>query len=668
MLLPISLCSMAIDELLLLGPNRYRGRQLQFPVADDFFPVVTLSLAQVQEYEAQVQELAAKALQACLEHEAHAAGFGEDQDKRWHEVAREADLTTSRRKQRTLCATRTSGRVTGDFRRFVDFFSAETSAQLFAWNQFFYGCAVDAAVLCSLNLRVPQQQASLGIKWRCLQPSRLTRKRDECFLEYVAFQKDSQRRDVAVIVHLPIEIPECPPLPREMKTKREKTTTATVVRAADSHPGATQLFMLSQCDSRGLAASSKYCRKLLRALKDVSLCADAKHIAAAISSSALLDQTSRLGETQGLGETMRPWVPKRIRAECTICARSFRAGHRRHHCHLCGDVFCSKCLVRRAAIRQKTSDSNAATNQRTFRVVQTRFCKMCVTRSREEDEESLMQQHLAATQNSRDSSRSSTLPRQSQTSSRSSTLPRYSQCSSRSSSLARHSQPRQIDGPRRSTTWTDETRASWWSEAESDTDSWKSASCRFSTASRNFSAAPTVRSSVGSEYSLPGRSSFVAVQALETATEFVPERIEEELGKRSSIVEVIDTKDMVPESELQRQLRSQQPPTASATAELGFGELRDTVRTRYMSTPVAPSPVLSHSNCRRTRSTDQGQAPHSTRSLDQCLAEQHELLRQVLSASRGLRPEGAGQVDANAAVTSCLYHRDVGHDDGVYEL
>jgi hypothetical protein len=625
---------------------------------------VSLSLSQVQDYQAQAEELAAKAMESCRDHESRVAGFGREDEQRWQDVARDTDLAIVRRKQGALAITRTFGTVTGDFRRFVGFFTSETSEQLFAWNQFFFGCAVDAAVLCNLDVAKSDKQATLGIRWTCMQPSVLTRKRDECFLEYIVFQKDDQGRDAAVMVHMPVDIPECPPLPSELKTKREKITTVTVVRASDSHPNATQVFSLSQCNNKGLTASTKYCKKLLRALKNVSLSADAKHIASTVSAPGFVEQ-SRLGEPLAMGDTIRPWVPTGIRSGCTSCSRPFRAGHRRRHCQMCGDVFCSKCLVRRAGIRQgKSGFSNYVnmTNQRTFRVVQALFCKVCVTRSREEDAEAVQEQ-VEATRRSVASSKSSSLPRRS--SMGSSSHPQSSHSSTPTSS-------KPTDAPRRSATWIEESRASWWSESESDTCSWKSGSNRFSSISRNYSAAPTARSSLSSEYSI-SRNSFMAAQSFETPREIDDERVEDRIDERSSIYEVIDTKDMVPESEHQKQLRSQQSSaseTDSADEDFlsGFPNT-DTVRARYTSTPVAPTFLPPRPTARRTRSTDQGENASSSKSLDQCLAEQNELLKQVLSASRGFNPEVQTRVKTPSVSSSIQEDDDDdSHDDGVYEL
>ncbi|KAJ8548708.1 hypothetical protein ON010_g10963 [Phytophthora cinnamomi] len=388
-----------------------------------------------------------------------------------------------------------------------------------------------------------------------MQPSVLTRKRDECFLEYIIFKKDDQGRDAAVIVRKPVDIPECPPLPHELKTKREKVTTVMVVRASDMHPNATQLFMVTECENKGLTASTKYCKKLLKALKDVSLSADAKRISTTISTPGFVEQ-SRRGEPQVFGDNIKPWVPTGIRNSCTSCTRPFRAGHRRRHCQLCGDVFCSKCLVRRAGIRQeKNAITNyiAMANQRTFRVAQTLYCKVCVTRSREEDAEALQEQTEGA-RRSLASSKSSSVPHRS--SMGSSTQPRNSRCSTPTSSAQRSSLAQQPDVARRNATWIEENRSSWWSENDSETGSWKSGSGRFSNISRNYSGAPTVRSSLSSDYS-HGRNSFMAVQSLQTPREVDNEQGDDRIDeRRSSIYEVIDTKDMLSESELRRRKHS----------------------------------------------------------------------------------------------------------------
>ncbi|CEG49768.1 conserved hypothetical protein [Plasmopara halstedii] len=644
--------------------SSHQGGKLQFPLPDDYFPPVSLTLAQVQQFHTQVEELAIDAMESCRDHENRVAGFSIADDKQWQDVTRDSDLSIVRRKQGSLTITRTFGTVMSNFRRFVDFFSSETSEQLFAWNQFFFGCAVDAVALCSLNINKSAKHATLGIKWTCIQPSMLTRKRDECFLEYITYKKDDQGRDVAIIVRTPVDIPECPPFPHELKTKREKVTSVMVVRKADLCPDKTQIFMLSKCEHKGLTATTKFCKKLLRAFKDVSLSADAKKIA---TSPGLAEQSYAGGDPYSIGDGIRPWVPPAtIQQGCTDCSRTFRAGRRRRYCQLCGDMFCSKCLVRRAGIRQEKNGTNnqiPMTSQRTFRVAQSLFCKVCVGRTREEDPEPILE-HAETTRSSVVSSKSSQATRRS-----SLTKSQIPKSSTPTSSVSRSSLSYQKDAPRRSATWIEEHRNSWWSENESDTCSWKSGSSRFSTISRNCSGAPTVRSSFSSEYSY-SRNSFLAVQSLETPCEIDADRINDCIDERSSIYEVIDTKDMTPESEHQKQLRSQQSSASVCTDSTDDGEHHDGIRNRYTSTPIAPTFLPPHSNiARRTHSTDQNDNAGSSKSLEQCIAEQNELLQQVLSASRGFSPDVRARVKASSAGQSTDDDDDdEGHDDGVYEL
>ncbi|TDH69237.1 hypothetical protein CCR75_008501 [Bremia lactucae] len=635
---------------------RYQANKLQFPLPDDYFPPVSLSLSQVQQYLAQAKDLAAKAMELCRDHENLVAGFGIADDMHWQDVASDMNLLIERRKQGPLTITRTFGTVQGDFRRFINFFSSETSEELFAWNQFFFGYAVDAVALCNLSAENLDKHATLGIKWTCMQPSVLMRKRDECFLEYIVFQKDGQGRDAAVIVRKPINIPECPPLPNELKTKREKITTVMVVRESDTCSDETQLFMISKCDHKGLSASTKYCKKLLRALKNVSLSADAKRIATNICSPRCLEHPSGTDEPSGMNESIRPWVPTSVHRGCKSCSRPFRAGRRRRFCHRCGGVFCTKCIVQRAGIRHEKNtvgSCKSMASQRTFRVAQAHFCMLCVDICREGAMEAIQDQ-ADTVRSSVASCKSSPVHRRSSIDSL--TQPRSSKSSTPTSSVPHSFISHQADVPRHSATWSEENRNSWWSENESDACSWNSGSSRFSSISRNCSGAPTVRSSFSSEYSI-SRNSFMAVQSLETSCEIDTSQIDHCIDERSSIYEVIDTKDMMPESELQKQLQSQQSSLANSN-DSQFTS--DTVRNRYTSTPMAP--IFLPTTSRRTRSAALNENAIPPKSLNQCIAEQNELLQQVLSASRGFTP------NLRPSASQSINEFDDIPDDGVYEL
>ncbi|KAI9907258.1 hypothetical protein PsorP6_016110 [Peronosclerospora sorghi] len=633
--------------------NDHRPGKLQFPLPDNYFAPVNLSLSQAQAYQAKVEKMVTNAIKSCRAYESQVVGSGVREEKGWEDVARDTNLSIMRRKQDAITFTRTFGTVAGDFRRFIDFFSSGTSDELFAWNQFFFGCAIDAAVLCKLALDKSAKQASLGIKWTCLQPSVLTRKRDECFLEYIVFKKDDQGRDVAVIVRLPVTIPECPPLPNELKTKREKITSVTVVRASDTLPSATQVFQLSQCDNKGLIASTRFCRKFLRALKDVARSADAKRIACAISFPGHQEQSRVEAESLNPGSSVRSWVPSAGNQQgCSSCTRPFRGAHRRRQCQMCGDVFCSKCLVQRASIRQQKNvftNSVTGSNQRTFRLAQLLFCKVCVNRSREE------------------AMPVSPTPMMTTRCSPASPAPSSLYCSSSIGSSTQPASstlvPENLDAPRRSATSVEKNRMSWLSETDSDTN-WESRSSTLSSISRNYSVAATVRSSLSSEYSL-GRNSLQAMQSLSSSHECDTERADDRIDERCSIYEVIDTKDMVPE----KQLRHQSESMSMHNDDDFFTNFSNTVRARYMSTPLAPTTLPSNTRAsRRTRSTDvTDKQSVSSKSLDQCIAEQNELLQQVLSASGYNVQLKARTTASSVPKRSCEDDYD-NHDESTYDL
>ena len=42
-------------------------------------------------------------------------------------------------------------------------------------------------------------------------------------------------------------------------------------------------------------------------------------------------------------ESRRYWMPDSLSLECAMCTSKFTSFRRRHHCRVCGQVFCSKC-------------------------------------------------------------------------------------------------------------------------------------------------------------------------------------------------------------------------------------------------------------------------------------------------------------------------------------
>ncbi|KAG1691980.1 hypothetical protein DVH05_025959 [Phytophthora capsici] len=340
------------------------SKENAFPLPDGYFPDVQLSALQVLELEEKMK-LAVK--NALADYDVHEAmGPSPSYSAGWKTLGKVGDLVTVRQNgDAAVCQCRIFGRIGGDYRNFLNFFYAETSSQLFAWNQFMYGNAVDAAILKNIHTSSSgKPHLYLGIKWTCLQPFALVKKRDTCFLEYMAFTKDLRGRDVGVRVNMPLTLPECPPLPDKMKTKRMEMLIVSIVRPTEGDPHSTELFLMSQNNFAGFAVPGFYFKRLMAKMNDMSIWVDSKLIS-----------------IHGMMKS-NCWVDKKSRAECSLCARGFSTTRRRQHCRLCGEVFCRQCLIYRGA---RAGDGGGDSSQKTFTVVQTKFCRGCVAKVRDLD-------------------------------------------------------------------------------------------------------------------------------------------------------------------------------------------------------------------------------------------------------------------------------------------
>ncbi|OWZ18522.1 hypothetical protein PHMEG_0007369 [Phytophthora megakarya] len=344
---------------------------VKFPLPDGYFPPVKLTPVEIDGYQQRVEIIMKNALAEYNLHEA--MGARPDYGSRWTVVGNVEHLTAIREvdPSRAVEASRVFGRVDGDFHNFIDFFYSTTSQEVFAVNQFMFGYAVDAAVLCNIHTKESQKpHIYLGMKWVCLQPSTLSRKRDMCFLEYLIYTKDLQSRDVGVRITLPLLLDECPPLPDKMKTRRIHSHTVTIVRATSDNADSTQIFMTSEVDMYKGSNSSSIAtfKKMMTTLSSMALFADSKRI----SMQGMLDR--------------RSWAPKKASANCTVCNRKFSTTRRRQHCRLCGEVACRRCMITRDA---PMIDDGTPSTPRTFQVVKTVFCKACMGKVRGSDVKSV---------------------------------------------------------------------------------------------------------------------------------------------------------------------------------------------------------------------------------------------------------------------------------------
>ncbi|KAF4131339.1 FYVE zinc finger domain-containing protein [Phytophthora infestans] len=601
-----------------------RNDSKAFPLPDDFFPDVKLTEEQILNYEMQVEEIVRNAL---LEYDRHEAkGAYPIYSAPWVPVGSEGPLTAIRKESTeglTNSEFRLFGCIQGDWRNFINFFYAETSEELFEWNQFMYGYAVDAVVLKNIHTRDSgKPHEYLGLKWTCLQPSSFGRKRDNCFLEYLTYTKDELGRSVGVRVTLPVEIDECPDLYRSLRVKRIKTHNVAIVRPAGSSSEATQLFVMSENDFAGLSVSAKNFKKFMRIYNDMALFVDSKHIL----KQGMICKTN--------------WMPNNSRKACTNCQLPFNAAtRRRSHCRLCGDIFCNHCLI----VRNVPRDQNGAPKSRTFQVVKSRFCKACLSRVRRESDTVHLTRSAVA-------------------------------CGSSDTSISNGNNVNNDSKKLRKAVSNTSDRSNlgqeWWDDIASESDWSETDSEDASKASLNASGRSRLASSLSSSQSswtttCPDDTlddmSFVAtldvidddVAILDEKPQSSKSRLHKKLSysgrysmsrrhstrKQQSqpsvetheVTEVIDTTDMMTMSELRRQSRAR---TTGVVAPSRKYSKRRSGRESLLLSSSGPS--------RRLSRDEPANRFRSSRSISQCLAEQEELLRCMLSVSRVHSNPGVG--------------------------
>ncbi|EGZ26503.1 hypothetical protein PHYSODRAFT_308304 [Phytophthora sojae] len=588
----------------LAGASVSRNDTKTFPLPDDFFPEVKLTDEQVRSYEKQARKILHNALAEYERHELKGANpiYGEP----WVVVGSEGPLTAVRQETPEGLAKsqfRLFGRIHGNYRNFMDFQYAETSRELFEWNQFMYGYAVDAVVLKNIHTRSSRMAHEyMGIKWTCLQPSSFGRKRDNCFLEYLAYTKDELGRDVGVRVTFPMSIKECPDLYRRLRVKRVKTHTVTIVCPSSSSSDATQLFIMSKNDFAGSSVSARNFRKLMRIYNDLPYQLDSKYILR----QGMMCKTN--------------WMPDDSRKACTNCQLPFNAAtRRRSHCRLCGDIFCHHCVISRNVPRNHRGDAES----RVFQVAKTNFCKACLSSVRRSSlagfARACSTTHASSAQKVRSESNGRTLRK----------------------AHSNSTEPRQD--------WWDDTSSQWSESDWSETDSDDKASLNASDISVRSLLASSLSSSQSSwtsraENGLDKEDMLPFVTTLDVIDDDVavlgenPRHSKSRLRKTLSmsgrysmsrrysarrqqadpqeVTEVIDTTDMMPMSEYRRQSRA---TTGAALPPRKYSK-RSSGRESLLGSS-GPSEQPSNRFC-------------SSRSISQCLAEQEELLRCMLSVSR----------------------------------
>lgn len=94
-----------------------------------------------------------------------------------------------------------------------------------------------------------------------------------------------------------------------------------------------------------------------------------KRIMSVLKDMVLILDTSRLSQRAICDRS--EWVPRAQRNACSTCQRQFGATQRNHHCRLCGEVMCGSCTIQRMTHRKDKKHP-----------VKTKVCLRCVTAMR----------------------------------------------------------------------------------------------------------------------------------------------------------------------------------------------------------------------------------------------------------------------------------------------
>ncbi|KDO27069.1 hypothetical protein SPRG_07780 [Saprolegnia parasitica CBS 223.65] len=190
---------------------------------------------------------------------------------------------------------------------------------------------LDMAILHEIPTPTPQQR--MFVRWMATECPPPLRRRDFCVLEvhYEALLGNGKR--AFLISQHSIRLSSCPDLKSAYNLVRGSIyNSGTIIMETDS-PGILNVRTHTQMDLKGRVPSWLH-KVVVR-----------QRVARLQSLHASL-QDLRLGET--LDGTYIPMVRVDARSHCGGCGKTFHTfpkWRRKHHCQLCGEVFCSKCAT-----------------------------------------------------------------------------------------------------------------------------------------------------------------------------------------------------------------------------------------------------------------------------------------------------------------------------------
>lgn len=330
---------------------------LRFPLPEGIFGSVRLGSAKIKILESQIQAL----ISAALKESDRAESFGHAAyGWPWEIVGIQDDCTVLRRREYgvpTRAQYRLMGDVVGHYRDLMGLMYAESSIGLYEWMQFLNHHTLDAHVLQTFETASDESPHHyFGVKWAVTQSSLMSGKVDQLFVEYMTYTQDLRGREVAVRVTLPLQLPQVDDIMDAMRVRRLSSQVVQILRPSNDSPRSSDVFLMVENDFPS-AVPAAYTKSLLATVQNLAVSLDSRRIR----------RRGLLAE--------RKWVPNASRLSCVVCTKSFGPARGRHHCRLCGEVICRKCLVVR--------DTALSVSKKTFKLVKTKFCLLCITKLRE---------------------------------------------------------------------------------------------------------------------------------------------------------------------------------------------------------------------------------------------------------------------------------------------
>ncbi|TMW60012.1 hypothetical protein Poli38472_000054 [Pythium oligandrum] len=315
------------------GQPRVRNEHLKaFPLPTDFFAPVQISDVRLEQLRAEADRALEQALSQLSVYQSNREGYLVNSAP-WKLHADADGLKEFKRPHKshpTATISHVVGRVEGNFREYLRFFKSTTRQEYFNVQKRLFNFTADANVL----FNAPQSAhatkspcAYEGIKWVGYEPFSMRFRMDSVHFESTGTAVDPQGRNFGYRIILPLELPEIPDLFKSKRSVRTFSKSVMLVMPLGQNENRSELFMTMTNDFKCNHVPRSFYKRYMANLLRVSLFMDQNRVAS----------QSVLNENE--------WVPQSMRSDCNVCTRPFTMLRSKHHCHVCGEVVCRKCLV-----------------------------------------------------------------------------------------------------------------------------------------------------------------------------------------------------------------------------------------------------------------------------------------------------------------------------------